>query len=152
MKRPTLLLAVIYCFILLWSVFLPSAHIHAQGSDEDPIVKWLAQQKTDIEKKLAAYEQGQAKARLALSRAQSALATAQKLDDSESAAIAQKAIATANAALAKWQALIAQAESRLNASQRASNRAALTLLTRVNLASAPIIESEQCGVGTGGRL
>ncbi len=106
--------------MLVAAVSLLASTAYGQQSVQDPLVRWLTEQKTAVESRIQRYREQEARAQQALGQAQQAQSLADQLHDPAAGQVAQRAVTVANDALAKVRALRARDEEQLAAIQRAA--------------------------------
>lgn len=102
-------------------LFLLTSLAYGQQSIQDPLVRWLAEQKASVERQLSALRSRQQQAQQALENATRVRAKAEELHDSAAAQVAQQAVTTAETALAKLRGQGAALETQLSAATNAIN-------------------------------
>jgi len=104
------------------AVLLLASLAYTQQTTEHPALAWFLQEKAKIEQRLADNRQREVMALQAIDRAQNALASADRLNDSEAIVVSRQAVNFATAALHKVRMLLARDESRLMAIQNGLER------------------------------
>jgi ferric-dicitrate binding protein FerR (iron transport regulator) len=156
----------ILLFIGLW-LLSPVCNASAEEVTKGHLFLWANQQSTKLQKRIALYRKREAQALGALKKSRSVLRHAEEINDQQAAAIARKAIAISEKAIAKMRSKILADEARLEAVEKAhrfksKNHFAVTSMIKGGVykktddgwqvfdGSAPLVEGDEIRTGTDG--
>ena len=166
--RPRKLMEIssILLFIGLW-LLSPVCNVSAEEVTKDHLSLWANQQAVKRQKRIALYRKREAQALVALEKSRSVLKHAEEINDQEAAAIARRAIAISERAIAKMRSKILADEARLEAVEKAhrfksKNHFAVTSMLKGGVykktddgwqvfdGSAPLVEGDEIRTGSDG--
>jgi ferric-dicitrate binding protein FerR (iron transport regulator) len=166
--RPRKLMEVssILLFIGLW-LLSPVCNVSAEEVTKDHLSLWANQQSTKLQKRIAIYRKREAQALGALKKSRSVFIHAEEINDQQAAAIARRAVAISERAIAKLRSKRLADEARLAAVEKAhrfksKNHFAVTSMIKGEVykktdvdrevfdGKAPLVEGDEISTGSDG--
>jgi ferric-dicitrate binding protein FerR (iron transport regulator) len=136
-----------YLILLLIGLWLisPTLNLTAEEVKKDHLSLWAQQQSTKLEKRIALYRKREAQALAALEKSRSVLKHAEEINDQKAAAVARKAMAISERAMAKVRLKIMADEARLEAVGKAYKFKSKTYLGLTSIAKGGVYKKTNDG-------